>query len=100
MTTLEQFMDFLKSDPLALGRILQVLEAFRNAQLAVPPTTGGGAGPDTYTLGTSWATTTEPLDPVELQTLYDGYGHAVAKEKALSFIRGFFAGATVAGGGL
>lgn len=94
------FEAFLKNNAEALGKLLQVAEAFRAQQLSVPKADGVAAGPDVFAPGKSWAMTTIPIAPADLQNLYAGYGTAVAKEKAIEWIKGFFQGVMLVGGAL
>jgi hypothetical protein len=54
-----------------------------------------GSEPQEFHIGDTHNLTTVGISDAELDAMYNGYGEAISKEKALAFVKGFIAGIMV-----
>lgn len=85
----------LRSVPELLAWVVRLVELLQARGASVPP--ASGAGPDVYKLGQSAPLVTVPIGEDQIEALSKGMAEAAVIEKAVEYVKGFVAGAMIAG---
>lgn len=87
------FLEWLEKTPQALAKFAQIVKLWYEQSNEAPPRQPLEEGPQEFKAGETHELRTVGISDAELDAIYKGYGEAVAKEKALEFVRCFISGA-------
>jgi len=90
------FLDFLKSTPAALAKMIAIAQAWYELQQQIPSSGMHEDGPDVFVPGQETTLTSIGISAEDLEALEKGYAVAIVKEKAITYVKGFITGISLA----
>lgn len=89
---LDKFMEWLADQPEELAKLVEVFQQWLELQGEVPDTGSTEGGPRQFVIGGTVGVEIEGLSHSDLDAVKKHYAEGQVKERAMAFVKGFFAG--------